>query len=424
MEVYLAKKRASNPQPPRKMTKRQLSSYQKQLRRQRLIKWGGLIVIVAAILVISLGWLFGSYLPEHRTVLTVNGEKLDYQTYVATLSFYAESPDQVSMLQDLALDWMEEGELVRQAARELGITVSEDEINDLLASTGIAEEFTYQVESLLYQQNVYQQHILKQVPETAAQQHVYAMFLESEAQANEIRDRIIAGENFTTLAAAYSLETVSLEEKGDLGWHNTGLIEGEGFLNSAAVGEYLAGAETGVLSQPVPDSEQTKGLGYWLVKVVERNEELGVHVHGILCGSEAEALEVSNRISAGEDFADLAAEFTKNSVTDGDLGWLLETQMSPAYKDYVLNENYSLESLSYPLTDTGVFTRGGCWLLQLVDRAENRELSEADRNILATDLFAKWLEELKADPDNVIELSITSAMQMKAVNTVIEELTQ
>jgi PPIC-type PPIASE domain/SurA-like N-terminal domain len=421
----LAKKKTSNPQPPRKMTRRQLSSHQRQLRRQRLIKLGGLFFIAAALLVIGLGWLFGSYLPEHRTVLTVNGVKLDYRTYVTTMKLYAESPEQVAMLQDIALDWLEEGELVRQAAQELGITVSGEEIADFMASTGITEEFTYQVESLLYQQNVYREHIMKQVPETAAQQHVYAMFLEGETRANEIRDRIIAGENFTTLAAAYSLDTLSLEGNGDLGWHKEGLVEGENFLNSTAVGEYLAGAEVGVLSQPLVDSDKAKGLGYWLVKVAERSDEQGAHVYGILCGSEAEAMEVSGRINAGEDFADLAAEFTQNPAADGDLGWLTEAQIGAAsYKDYVLNETYPLESLSYPLSDTGTFTRGGYWLVQLVDRAENRELSEADRNILATDLFDKWLEDLKADPDNVIELSITAVMQMEAVNTVIEEFTQ
>lgn len=421
----MAKKKDSNPPPPRKMTKRQLSNYQKQLRRQRFIKWGGFIFIVAAILVIGLGWLFGSYTPEHRTVMTVNGVKLDYRDYVSTLKFYSESTDQLQMMSDLVPDWMEETELVRQAAAELDITVTDDELNESLELYGIEEEFASQVEALLLQQKVWEEHFMPQVPEKGPQQYVYAMFLESKTQANEIRERIIAGENFTGLAAIYTLDTHSLENDGDLGWHKTGIVEGKEYLNSEVVADYLANAEVGVLSQPIADPERTKNIGYWLVKVTERDEEQGIHVFGILCGSEAEAMDVSQRLNSGENFADLAAEISQySSASDGDIGWLTEDLLEYVpYKDYILNETYPLDSLSYPIKDD-TYTSGGYWLIELADRDDDRELSEVDRSILTNELFTEWLENLKTNPDNVIELNLTDEIKQEAINTAIKELTQ
>ena len=51
-----------------------------------------------------------------------------------------------------------------------------------------------------------------------------AMFLESEAQANEVIARIEAGEDFGELAAELSLDDVTKEAEGDLGWCPLGVL--------------------------------------------------------------------------------------------------------------------------------------------------------------------------------------------------------
>ena len=225
----MAKKKQQSPAAPRKMTKRQLSSYQKQRRRQRLILWGGVGLIVTALLVVGLGWFLGVYQPQHVTVLKVNEKSLDYRDYISALKFYGNSPEGVAKVRDIALDLMEEGELVRQAALAMGLKVSADEVAEMMETSGLDKEYAYLMESMLYQQKVAKEYINPQVPRQVPQKYVYAMFLESEAQANEIRDRIAAGENFTALATRYTLDTITSESKGDMGWHTEEILAGEDY---------------------------------------------------------------------------------------------------------------------------------------------------------------------------------------------------
>lgn len=422
----MAKKKHKSPAAPRKMTKRQLSSYQKQRRRQRLVLWGGVGFIVIALLVVGLGWFLGVYQPQHATVLKVNDKNLDYRDYVAALKLYGGSPEGVAEVRDITLDLMQEGELIRQAAAAMGLEVSADEVAKTLEGNGLDQEYAYLMEAMLYQQAVVDEYINPQLPRQAPQKHVYAMSLESDVQANEIIDKIAAGENFTALAARYTLDTATSENDGDMGWHTEEILVGEDYLNSTVVGDYISQAKVGVLSPPLFEEERTKGIGYWLVKTAERDDEKGVHVFGMLLGSEAEAMDVSARLGGGESFADLAAEFSQHNSAEagGDMGWLTEEQMNPAYRDYVMNADYPLDSPSYPIKDEQAITRGGYWLVLVGESDDDRPVSEGDRAILSRGLYLEWLQELKDSPDNVIELTLTPEQQIQAVGTAVSELTK
>ena len=188
-------------------------------------------------------------------------------------------------------------------------------------------------------------------------------------------------------------------------------------------GDYIAQAEVGVLSPPLFEKEKPKGVGYWLVKVTERDDEKGAHVYGILLGSEAEAMDVSTRLGGGESFADLAAEFSQHTSAEagGDMGWLTEEIMNPAYRGYVTNTEYPLDSPSYPIKDKQTITRGDYWLILVSESDDNRPISEGDRAILTRDLYQEWLQELKDAPDTVIELTLTPEQQIQAVGIAASE---
>jgi foldase protein PrsA len=124
----------------------------------------------------------------------------------------------------------------------------------------------------------------------------------------------------------------------------------------------------------------------------------------MLLGSEQEALDIITLLEDGEDFAELANEFSLDTAFNTTGG---EVTVSPegtttAFDDYVFGEDVELGVLSPPIRDTEGSTTGGYWLIEVVDSEDDRELDEDNRLILKNDALNNWVEGLKEDPDNVV----------------------
>jgi hypothetical protein len=60
----LAKKKRKAEKPPREYTRRQLSQFQRQKRRQRIVFITGVSIIAAIVLIVLVGWFIGEYQGE------------------------------------------------------------------------------------------------------------------------------------------------------------------------------------------------------------------------------------------------------------------------------------------------------------------------------------------------------------------------
>ncbi|MBI2868939.1 MAG: hypothetical protein HYX96_03845, partial [Chloroflexi bacterium] len=78
-------KKGRHIKPPREMSRRQLSHFQRQKRRQRLIFLSGAAIIFAVVVLISAGWLLNSFLPMRQTVIRVNDTTYDMAYFIRTL---------------------------------------------------------------------------------------------------------------------------------------------------------------------------------------------------------------------------------------------------------------------------------------------------------------------------------------------------
>ena len=129
-------------------------------------------------------------------------------------------------------------------------------------------------------------------------------------------------DNFTSLADQFSLDSYTKSNKGDVGWHPQDVLAA--LLGSSVPGDYAFGSEVGVLSQPRYDADINKEVGYWLMKVVEKERDAeDAQVQAILLGSEQEAQSVKARLEAGEDLATLAkdlSQYAKSRDNGGELG--------------------------------------------------------------------------------------------------------
>jgi parvulin-like peptidyl-prolyl isomerase len=287
----------------------------------------------------------------------------------------------------------------------LGITVSDEEVDKELKSYNppLSKDYRDVARTQLLVGKLRDEYFDKQVPTLAKQRQILAMFLESESQANEVRARLEAGEDFATLAGELSLDAVCKAKKGDLGWRPEGVLPL--LLETSIVDEYAFNSEVGVLSQPIFDENKTKMVGYWLIKVLERDEEAKTaKVKVMLLASEQQADEVRARLEAGEDFAALAKEFSQHDESKGNGGDFEVTSpdaVSSAFSEFAFSAE--LNVLSQPIRDEAVSTKGGYWLLKVVGIDDNRQITDEDRTLLKADALNKWGKALFDDPKNKVK---------------------
>jgi len=413
-------KKSKVEKPRREVTKRQLSRWQKQKKRQRIIFGLAILVVVAVLSVIGVGVYKGWYVPEykplHETVIEVNGTEFDMEYYITMFEYYYYAyyyeegwpAEYMVYIADDIVEIIEQNELVRQKAMELGVTVSDEELYEALEIEGydpqIIEKYRDVFRAQMLLERMSDEYFEQQVPQSAEQRHIMAMFLESESQANEVRARLEEGEAFSELAAELSLDETCKEKEGDLGWRPEGVLP---FLvESSVLEENAFSCEVGVLSEPIYEEAKTKMVGYWLIEVTERDEETEqAKAKVMLLGSEQEANEVRDRLEEGEDFGELAAEFSQHAASSqngGEFEVTAKGQVSTVFDGFVFDPELELGSLSQPIRDDEVSTTGGCWLIEVTEADDNRQLDEENRYVLKTDALNQWVEGLMDDPDNNI----------------------
>lgn len=411
--------------PKHKMTKRQLSSWQRQKRRRRIILALGISVIVAVVGLLVGGLYYQWYLPEQKplkeTVVEINGTEFNMQYFIDAINFQlGEYSEYAEYYLDYVLNVIEQQEIIRQGAEELGITVTDDEVRELIDSYGYDDNQAVRdtVRAGLLITKLKEDYFDQQLPINAEHRYVMAMLLESEAQVAEVESRLEAGEEFGDIAAELSLESETQESGGDLGWLPEGVLDE--LLGTEVLESPIFDSQVGVLSQPVYDEEIEKEVSYWLIEVLEKDEEAGeVTVQAMLLSSEEEAQEVLDRLDDGEDFAELAEEYSQYG-TEGsraDIGAIAEGDMSEAFDEYAFAEDTELNVVSDIIRDEETSTTGGYWLFE-VTGSEIMDISEDNRETLIDDLADEWFVSVWDNPDNAIISYLDEEMEAFAVRKV------
>jgi len=286
----------------------------------------------------------------------------------------------------------------------------------------LGEEYTDVARANVLMEKLLSEHFDGQVPQSAEQNQVMAMFLDSEAQAQEVLGRIAGGEDFAALAGELSLEDLTLLGSGDMGWHPAGILPR--IIGTTVVEDYALTAGVGVISAPLYDESLTKRVGYWIIEVVEREEDSDrTHVQAILLGSEAEAQDVLSRLDAGEDFAILAGELSQDAASQGqggDMGWIASDDLDETFSDFISNSEVG--EMSQPIRDGRVNTLGGYWLVKVAGREADRQIDEMDREQLKQQVLDEWVGSLWDDPDNLVEDYLDSQTMLWAISKASENI--
>jgi parvulin-like peptidyl-prolyl isomerase len=426
---------------PKEYTRRQLSHFQKQKRRQRIIFISGVSIIVAILLIVLMGWFFTEYRPMHVTVVKVNDAKFNTRYYIDLLEIYT----LVYANQQLSVDQLLEqispslpnaivqNELIKQAAEPLGITISDEEIRKTLENEGKqvndanidltrAQQVVTRLKDEYFDTQV--------VPVSDNQVHMMAMMVESESLALEIQTKLINGDNFTALNEQYALNYYSKSvNEGDYGWHPAAVLEDQ--LESSIPLDFAFGAAPGAVSPPLADNVTSKQLGYWLIKVLDRPSENQTTVQALLLSDNDQALDIKARLEAGDNLSTLADQYSQHSTSKekhGDLGVITRssantTVISATFDAYIFDPAVETGKWSEPIKDTVFRTEGGYWVVKVVDRENDRALSEEDRTALISKEYSAWVSELWTIYAAGIDTSgATEEVRLRAVERAKKEL--
>ncbi|MFC2050804.1 peptidylprolyl isomerase [Chloroflexota bacterium] len=410
----------------RSPTRRQLSKWQRQKRIQRIIMIVGIIFVALIVGYIGYGYYDEQMKPLHEPVMKINDTVFDMDYYVKMLELYSRgmNADETRSMADEIITVIGSGDLIRRVSADLGFGVSADELKTELKNLEFPNDKVYRdaATSKLLAAKLFQNYFDPKVPTECEQVQVQAMFVESEEVAEKVIGMLEAGDDFADLAKEYSREATTRVKGGDLGWLPKDFAYVFlGDLGESSIKDIPFELEAGELSEPSYDGLVTKGLGYWLVEVTEKDEEKGNHARGILLGSLQVAEEIRARIEAGEDFSALAREYSQHLQTQergGELGWTQEWGIDSRVA-LALAMQLEPGVVSQPSVDDGVVTKGGYWLVKAVDRDDSRPLDEDTRSQVKLRLFEDVIAE-QSEKDS-IEVYLTEEQKARAVELVLKQ---
>ncbi len=316
----MAKRTRRGTRKPTRLEKRHAQARHRE--RSLLLVGIGVVVLVAAIL--GFGFYREKIAVKRAPVAVVNGQAIttaEYQEMVAYQRFRLalnfgdqfDAPTLASFFQEQlpveVLEDMIDALLIEQEAARRGITVSDEELQraieerfgyfrdaptptpipegaeaitttaqtDTVTRSQFEDRLRGYLEALKAQTGVtearYREFVRREllrsklreiitadVPTSVLQIRARHILVETEEEARQVRERILAGEDFAAVAKEVSKDPGSAEKGGDLGW----------FARGRMVAEFEEAAfnlPVGVLSEPVKTN-----FGYHIIEVLERDE--------------------------------------------------------------------------------------------------------------------------------------------------------
>lgn len=387
-------------------------------RLKKNVKTGTIAVLILVVAVLIYGFVTEFIIFPNQPIATVNGEIIYTKDYQATVKFErrqlvnlfsnwynfyydaVQSGDEFtssyalteleSIQGQLAVDpfgfsilnLMIEDVIIRNEADSFGVTVTEKEIEERIQSlfdyypNGLPTPTVFPTTAPTSTLTAQQLLIATVVP-TATVSVTEVVATEDSPTPTEEIEEIIAEP--TAVPTEYTLSAYQLDF--------------DNFLESVKVINF---------------SEEN--LSHYITSIIYREklieavsadlprEEEQVWARHILVETEDEAIDIYDQIMDGEDFAELAAEFSidaSNASRGGDLGWFRSETMVPEFSTVAFET--AIGEVSEPFA-----TSFGFHIIQVIGH-EDRPLSASAFNQLKLIEFSNWLAEKVTESDIVVE---------------------
>jgi len=359
----------------RKVSKKQLSHWEQEQRRSRIITISISSVIIAVLILVSIVIIDSLSDDDNVTVLKVGDRSFDMDYYAKMLNLYgirnSSSEDDVNEKAQEVLQAIEDREIMRQLATDLGVSVDGDEIDEKIDEAFPAPEPDEDGNLPAYSDY---EILIKRldkigVSEKDVRQDFEAAILSVKVQ-EFIGERDVPGElpqahvrgimaDTKIEAPQQSVEDVEVVVEGNPDAQVDAQIEPEVSIQTATI------------------------------------QEEKVNIQMIVA-------QIKARLDDGEDFASLAEEFSTDGASSrsgGDLDWIPEgisetasgARYSEEFEATAFNLDIGTLSEPIPLNDSANNTR--FWLIDPIERQDSRELDEGERNVFEYKAFNDWYPE-------------------------------
>lgn len=384
------------------------SRIERQARIQRWLVIGSAIFLTAVVLVVAIGLYVDRVAPRNDVVLEVNGREFTLGYYTDALATYSKglSAIQLATVTDSLATQIAREEIVRQGAAAEGIIPSSAEIKDMLKKQNAPDNAaTRDMVAASLASAAMRERYKAELPSSMEQVKFEIMLVESRPVAAEVEAAVARGEPLTGLVEQYSVnsqipvtqEYVPIE-----------------LLSNADVANMCRTLNAGQTAI-VLDETTVKTVGYWLIEVVDRDTDGSILPRVMLLGTKEEALAAKARL-ATEDFATVAKEVSQYTGTDENavLDWLTpEDVVSAAFNEAAFA--LELNTVSEPIRDAEVQTKGGYWFVRLLDRSQQL-LSATNAESLAAMKVNDWYTALAQVA--VTEVSLSAEQKTWAIEQV------
>ena len=247
------------------------------------------VVIILILVIIGVNYYPTYVAPYRLTVISVDDTSIRMDYFLKRLKLTGVDPK--NMLTNLAQE-----QIAEIAAPRYGIEISREDVDqklriiaqgesETISESEFKEWYRQQLNETRLSDAEYRKittiglifaqlhdYLAARVPTVAPQVHLYAISVETYEDAEEIRARWEAGEDFTDLAREVSLDLQTQEQEGEIGWFPRGVLDTQF--------EYTAfNLSTGNVSEPLSIVSETtletgetvpSVEGYYLLMVSER----------------------------------------------------------------------------------------------------------------------------------------------------------
>ena len=438
-------------------TKKHIARLERERQQTRLIMYLFIGIVVAVVGLLAYGYLDVNYFQLNKPVATVNGVEIsaadfesrvriqrsqllqNYQQYVQfsqfmdttqqlqQIQYYLDTPNVIGQG---VIDQLVNEEVVRQEAVKLGISVSPEELEQAIQGefgyypNGTSTPTTTPTEFATLEAPAEAFNVVTKTPLVTATLEAsltpeVAATLASDvtAEANGTVEATVTLESTATSTA--TLEPTATATTGPTatitptstpytfdGYQNQYATTVAGFSRFGMTDEtYRKFVEIRLLQEKVKEA---------VTKDVETTQEQ-VWARHILVGDEATALTLIERLKKGEDFAELAKEFstdTGSAVNGGDLGWFGPGAMVAEFETAA----YALEK-SGDFTQTPVQSQFGYHIIQLIAK-QDRPLTAEELTSARDAKYTAWLAEARLAYTVVIDEAFWKLREPKAPNMV------
>ena len=207
--------------PVRVPTKHQAAKWQRQNRIRRIIITASIVFLVSIISYVIYEYYVAQIKPFNEKVITVNDVSFDMKYYVNMLDAQTRNlePNSTYSYTYAVAQYIEDAELMKQGAKELNVTVSEKEIQEIVVEQNFPNDEVYRdiARTLLLSENL-SEYFDSQLQGKMLQANMQVMLVESEQVANAVLGRVSSGGNFTELVRQFSYDNVTKKYDGNLGW--------------------------------------------------------------------------------------------------------------------------------------------------------------------------------------------------------------